>query len=149
MHRWKTQRTEHYTDSDGKSKTRTVTENHSEILMAISMPFALPLLSVGGGWGGKKVRFESEEFNDRFTVRTDTPKFAYDVIHPRTMEFLMAAPPPGFRIEGQQMRFSVSEHDTELIGSCADFAHAFLARIPSFVWKDLQVTPPRFRALVA
>ena len=50
------------------------------------MPFSLPLLSVGGGWGGKKVRFESEDFNDRFTVRTDTPKFAYDVIHPRTME---------------------------------------------------------------
>jgi hypothetical protein len=23
------------------------------------------MLSVGGGWGGKKVRFESEEFNDR------------------------------------------------------------------------------------
>jgi hypothetical protein len=149
VHTWKTQRTEHYTDSNGKSQTRTVTENHSEILMAVTMPFSLPLLSVGGGWGGKKVRFESEDFNDRFTVRTDTPKFAYDVIHPRTMEFLMAAPPPGFRIEGQQMRFSVSEHDTELIGYCADFAHAFLGRIPSFVWKDLQVTPPRFRAVVA
>jgi hypothetical protein len=34
------------------------------------------LISVGGGSGGKKVRFESEEFNDRFTVRTDDAKFA-------------------------------------------------------------------------
>jgi hypothetical protein len=66
------------------------------------------------------------------------------------MEWLMADPPPGFKIEGQVMRFSVSKHDTEIIGCCADFAHTFLARIPSFVWKDRQITPPRFReALVS
>ena len=145
IHRWKTQRTETYTDSNGRSRTRTVTENHSEVVTAIMMPFSFPILSVGGGWGGKKVRFESEEFNDRFTVRTENPKFASDVIHPRTMEFLMAAQPPGFRIAGNGMRFSVDKHDTELIGFCADFAHEFFGRVPSFVWKNLQITPPTFR----
>jgi hypothetical protein len=147
IHRWKTQRTETYTDSDGKTQTRTVNENHSEVLTAIRMPFSFPMLCVGGGWGGKKVRFESEDFNDRFTVRTDSPKFASDVIHPRTMEFLMAVQPPGFRIEGNGMRFSVDKHDTQLIGFCADFAHEFLGRVPSFVWKDLQITPPVFRRM--
>lgn len=58
IHRWKTRRTETYTDSHGRTQTRTVTENHSEILTAITMPFSFPLISVGGGWGGKKVRFE-------------------------------------------------------------------------------------------
>jgi hypothetical protein len=147
IHRWKTQRTETYTDSNGRTQTRTVTENHSEVVTAIMMPFSFPMLSVGGGWGGKKVRFESEEFNDRFTVRTDNPKFASDVIHPRTMEFLMAAQPPGFRIAGNGMRFSVDKHDTELIGFCADFAHEFFGRVPSFVWKNLQITPPTFRRM--
>jgi hypothetical protein len=147
IHRWKTQRTETYTDSEGRTQTRTVTDDHSEILTAITMPFAFPMLSVGGGWGGKRVHFESEEFNDRFTVRTDNPKLASDVIHPRTMEFLMAVRPPGFRIEGNGMRFSVDKHDTQLIGFCADFAHEFFARVPSFVWKDLQITPPAFRRL--
>jgi hypothetical protein len=147
IHRWKTQRTETYTDSNGRTQTRTVTENHSEVVTAIMMPFSLPMLSVGGGWGGKKVRFESEEFNDRFTVRTDNPKFASDVIHPRTMEFLMAAQPPGFRIAGNGMRFSVDKHDTQLIGFCADFAHEFFRRVPSFVWKNLQITPPTFRRM--
>jgi hypothetical protein len=90
IHRWKTQRTETYADSNGRTQTRTVTDNHSEALTAITMPFSFPLISVGGGWGGKKVRFESEEFNDRVTVRTEDAKFASDVIHPRTMEFLMA-----------------------------------------------------------
>jgi hypothetical protein len=149
VHRWKTRRTETYTDSDGHTQTRTVTEDHSEILTAITMPFSFPLISVGGGWGGKKIRFESEEFNDRFTVRTNDPKFASDVIHPRTMEFLMALEPPGFRIEGDLMRFQVDKHDTQLIGFCADFAHEFFSRVPSFVWKDLQITPPAFRRMPA
>ena len=147
IHRWQTQRTESYTDSEGRTRTRTVTENHSEIVTAIAMPFSFPLISVGGGWGGKKVRFESEEFNDRFTVRTNSPKFASDIIHPRTMEFLMAVQPPGFRIENNGMRFQVDKHDTQLIGFCADFAHEFFSRIPSFVWKDLQITPPVFRRM--
>ena len=149
VHRWKTQRTETYTDSDGHTQTRTVTEDHSEILTAITMPFSFPLISVGGGWGGKKIRFASEEFNDRFTVRTNDPKFASDVIHPRTMEFLTAVEPPGFRVEGDVMRFQVDKHDTQLIGFCADFAHEFFSRVPSFVWKDLQITPPAFRRMPA
>jgi hypothetical protein len=147
IHRWKTQRTETYTDSEGRTRSRTVTENHSELLTAIMMPFSFPLISVDGGGGGKTVRFESEDFNDRYTVRTDDPKFASDVIHPRTMEFLMAMQPPGFRIEDNLMRFSVEKHDTQLVGFCADFAHEFLSRVPSFVWKDLQVTPPDFRRM--
>jgi hypothetical protein len=80
-------------------------------------------------------------------VRTDNPTFASDVIHPRTMEFLMAVQPPGFRIEGDAMRFSVDKHDTQSIGFCADFAHEFFGRVPSFVWKDLQINPPAFRPM--
>lgn len=147
IHRWKTERTETYTDSEGHSETRTVTEDHSEIVTAVGMPFTFPLLSVGGGWGGRKIRFESEEFNERFTVRADDAKFASDVIHPRTMEFLMARQPPGFRIQADVMRFSVDKHDTELIGFCADFAHEFFAGVPSFVWKNLQIIPPEFRRM--
>jgi hypothetical protein len=144
IHRWKTQRTETYTDSNSRTQTRTVTDNRSEALTAITMPFSFPLISVGGGWGGKKVRFESEEFNDRVTVRIEDAKFVSDVIHPRTMEFLMAVQPPGFRIEGDVMRFSVDKHDTQLIGLCADFAHEFFGRVPSFVWKNLQSRRPPF-----
>jgi hypothetical protein len=59
----------------------------------------------------------------------------------------MAAQPRGFRIEGSVMRFSVDKHDTQLIGFCADFAHEFLSRVPSFVWKNLQITPPAFRRM--
>jgi hypothetical protein len=45
------------------------------------------------------------------------------------------------------MRFDVNKHDTEVIGFCADFAHEFFGRVPSYVWKDLQITPPAFRRM--
>jgi len=145
VHRWKTTRTVTSTDSQGRSHTRTVTDHHQETLAAVTLPFALPLLTLDGGWGGERVRFESEEFNDRFTIRAANARFAYDVIHPRTMEFLMAVRPPPFRMDGWVVRFTVAGHDSLALGFCADFAHGFLARVPSFVWDDLRVTPPPFR----
>ena len=57
----------------------------------------------------------------------------------------MQALPPGFVINGPVMRFEVPKHHTETIGFCADFAHDFLSRVPSFVWQDRQITPPPFR----
>ncbi|GAA1852955.1 hypothetical protein ACFFOM_16225 [Microlunatus capsulatus] len=146
VHRWKTTRTETTTDGEGRTRTRTVTDHHDEVVAGVWLPFVLPQLSIDGGWGGERVRFESEEFNDRFKVRSASPKLAYDVIHPRTMEFLMAVRPPGIQFEGDLVRFLVSSHDTETLGFCADFAQDFLARVPSFVWADLGVTPPAFRA---
>jgi hypothetical protein len=149
VHRWQTTRTETYTDSEGKTQTRTVTDQQEENVAAVRLPVPFPQLSLNGGWGGQRVRFELEEFNDRFAVRTDRPKFAYDVVHPRMMEFLMAVDPPDFQITGQVMRFLVSKHDTVLLGTCADFAHEFLARFPSFVWDDLGIEPPPFRSAVS
>lgn len=145
VHHWKTSHTETTTDSEGRTQTRTVTDNHSETVCVLTMPFAFPLICTDGSGGGKRVRFESEAFNNRFKVKTNSPKFAYDVLHPRTMEFLMASEPPEFRLEDHQLRFSVPVHDTLLIGYCADFAHNFFSRVPSFVWANLGVTPPTFR----
>lgn len=80
-------------------------------------------------------------------MRTDNFELASDTTHPRPMEFLMSVQPPGFRIEGSLMRFSVDKHETQLIGFCTDLAHKFFSRVPSFVWRDLQITPPAFRRM--
>jgi hypothetical protein len=45
IHRWKTQRTETYTDSEGRTQTRTVADDHSEVVTAVTMPFFFPLHS--------------------------------------------------------------------------------------------------------
>ncbi len=144
VHRWATTRTETSTDSEGRTQTRTVTEHHDETVLGFWLPHPLPLLAVGRGfgWEGTKVGSESTDFDEAYPLRTDDPRFASDVIHPRQMEFLLHARPPAFRIEGRQLRFRVDEHDTLQIGRCADLAHGFLARIPGFVWKNLGVDPP-------
>lgn len=146
VHRWQTTRRETHTDSRGRRRTRTVTEHHDETVTGVRLPGELPQLSLNGGWGGRRVKFELEEFNSSFAVRTDNAKFASDVIHPRMMEWLMSVDPPAFEIVGRVMRFSPKRHDSLLIGRTADFAHEFLARVPSFVWRDLRVSPPRFRS---
>ena len=43
-------------------------------------------------FGFDDIDFESAEFSRRFYVKSPDKRWAYDVIHPRTMELLMAGP---------------------------------------------------------
>ncbi len=137
-HRWKTTRTESYTDSEGRTQTRTVTENHSEPILGFQLPIGMPRLQVGpkGVFGGG-ISFESQAFNEQFAVHAQDTKFAYDVLHPRQMEYLMADPPAPFQIEDDWAWFSPGEHSQPAIARSSEFFRGFLARIPRFVWRNL------------
>jgi hypothetical protein len=54
---------------------------------------------IAGAFGFDDIDFESAEFSRRFCVKSPDKKFAYDVIHPRMMEFLMAGDALGVDIE--------------------------------------------------
>lgn len=41
------------------------------------------------------IDFESAAFSERFHVTSSNKRFAFDIIHPRMMELLMSASPPG------------------------------------------------------
>ena len=86
---------------------------------------------------GRGISFESEAFNDQFAVTAQDTKFAYDVIHPRQMEYLMANPPASFRIADDWAWFSPGVHSQPAIAHSSLFLHGFLARIPRFVWRNL------------
>lgn len=51
-----------------------------------------------GGIGFDDIDFESEEFSRKFWVKSDEKKYAYDVIHPGMMEFLLRGPTPRVEI---------------------------------------------------
>ncbi|MFC0626476.1 hypothetical protein [Kribbella deserti] len=136
-HHWKTTRTETSTDSEGRTQTRTVVENHSEAMLGFQLPVAMPQLEVGRRVFGRGISFESEAFNDQFAVKAQHTKFAYDVIHPRQMEYLMANPPDPFRITGDWVWFAPSAHSHPVIARNSEFLRGFLARVPRFVWRDL------------
>jgi hypothetical protein len=134
-HHWKTTRTETYTDSEGRSQTRTVVENHSEPILGFQLPIRMPWLQVANR--GRGITFESEAFNKRFSVTAQDPKFAYDVIHPRQMEYLMANPPAPFRIVDDWVWFSTGVHNQPAIAHSSYFLRGFLSRIPRFAWRNL------------
>lgn len=143
-HEWKTDRTETYTDSEGHSHTRTVTDHHSEPVCGFLLPFDLPGLSVNGRRLGHKVAFESEAFNRAFTVRTEDPKFASDVIHPRTMEWLLSTVTRGWTVQQRVVVFEVEEHDQLLVDACEATLRGWLGRIPRFVWADHGLPVPLY-----
>ncbi|MEV6414244.1 hypothetical protein [Kribbella sp. NPDC051718] len=148
-HEWKTTRTESYTDSEGRSQTRQVTESHSEAVLGFQLPVRMPALSVGRRGFGRGISFESGAFNEKFKVTADDTKFAYDVIHPRQMEYLMADPPAPFEFDGDWVWFSPGQHSHEVIEHSSAFLNGFLARVPRFVWRNLGLPDTRYPALLS
>jgi hypothetical protein len=52
-----------------------------------------------GAIGFDDIDFESAEFSKKFYVMSPDKKFAYDVVHPRMMEFLLDSKAPAVDIE--------------------------------------------------
>lgn len=137
-HRWETVHTRTTSDSNGNSRTETYTVKHDEPILEVFLHRPFRELAVNMSGSGERVKFESLAFNKRFKVKVEDRKFGYDVIHPRQMEFLTAYPAPDFAISADgHMRFDVRDHEPRTINHHTNFAHGFLARVPSFVWKEL------------
>lgn len=87
----------HTTDSKGHSST-----HHHYFSVAIFIPnFSLQTLGIrrenfldnfAAMFGVNDIDFESGEFSRKFHVSATNKKYAYDVLHPRSMELLMKHP---------------------------------------------------------
>ncbi|GAA3104015.1 hypothetical protein JOF29_003565 [Kribbella aluminosa] len=146
-HHWTTTRTESYTDSNGNTQTRTVTEHHSEPVLGFQLPVRMPPLTVGRKGLSRGIEFESAAFNKQFAVFAQDAKYAYDVIHPRQMEYLMAAQGRPFRIEQDWVWFSPGEHSQPAIAHCSLYLRGFLGRVPRFVWRNLGLPDTPYPAI--
>jgi hypothetical protein len=131
------------TTSNGKTTQTTTYRFH---VTALALPAALPDLYVGrenvmtrlgGALGLDDIELESEDFNRRFRVQASSPKFAHDVLHPRTMHGLITADCPAFRIDGANvlMWCKGKASPQSLLGHLAAL-RGFVDGIPQFVWKD-------------
>jgi hypothetical protein len=96
-----------YKVSSGSGKSRSTTTYRFSYII-IHMPWRTPDLLIrreglldklAGAFGFADINFESEQFSRRFHVRSPDRKFAYDVIDPRMMEFLLSTNPPVIDIE--------------------------------------------------
>ena len=93
------------TSSNGK---QTTTHTYDFSYLIVHPPWDTPPLlirpegvfdKIKGMFGFDDIDFESAEFSRKFYVKSDDKRFAYDVLHPRMMEFLLAENPPMIDIE--------------------------------------------------
>jgi hypothetical protein len=139
------------TDSKGNRTTST----HRFGVYAVALPAYLPTLQVtregafrrlAGAMGlMRDIELESEDFNRAFSVRAADPKFASDVLSPRTMEFLLTVPDLQWRIEGTSILcWDTGRMQPEQIVVATAVLDRVTDGIPGFVWKDHGYNPPYY-----
>jgi len=110
-------------------------------LLLSSLPLELSpesaLTRIASHLGLGDVELESEDFNRRYRVATRDPKFAYDVLNPRTMAALLARPVLHMRLSGEDALCWESGRlePTDLLARLSTL-HVLINGIPSFVWSD-------------
>jgi hypothetical protein len=97
------------TEIPAGKRRQTITQVFSYLLLPMPVPAPPSELAirregvadkVAGAIGFSDINFESAEFSRKFYVRCRDKRFAYDVLHPRMMELLLAQTPPGVTMAG-------------------------------------------------
>lgn len=127
------------TSGSGKHR-RTHTHRFSYWIVHLTWPHCPPLSirpenvfdKIAGALGFDDIDFESEEFSRRFHVKSSDKKFAYDLIEPRMMEFLLPRLTTGLALEHGKLLLSDGSStwtSAEFTRQLA-FANEFLKRWP-------------------
>ncbi len=134
------------TNADGSTSTSTTT--HVFHVVSLTLPVALPALSLtreGVGsrlakkFGRDDIQFESEEFNKAWRVLGADKRFAHGVIHPQMIDLLMRPAVRGrpLHVDGNQLfTWSPGKHDLGAIEGRLTVLSDVVDRIPRFVWQD-------------
>lgn len=93
---------------------------------------------IAGAIGFDDIDFESKEFSSRYYVKSDDRKFAYDIIHPQMIEFLLRIPQvPFIEINGRHLAFYVSgKIKPEAYIGLYDFGRQFYQKTPNYVLEE-------------
>lgn len=139
----------HYqiTTSNGKS---TTTHTYRFSYLILGLPYArVPDLlirregmfdALGSLFGFDDIDFESAEFSRKYCVKSPDKRFAYGVIHPGMMEFLLSGDPPTIDIERGRCCLSDGKRtwSPEQFRAMLDWAQRFFNLWPDHVLCQLQ-----------
>lgn len=136
-----------YKETEGSGDDRR-TRTYPFTVVGLATPAPRPTLELSReSWGRRllglvgvrDLELESEEFNRTFRIRTEDDKFAYDILHPRMMAWMLAderARSVPFRFErGDLVVWTPGRVDVVRVGELLDYACDILDRTPDFVWK--------------
>ena len=133
----------HYETYSTDSKGRRQTHHHHFSCVILNSPIPLQELfirpegffdKVTELFGANDIDFESLEFSKKFFVKAPDKKWAFDVIHQRTMEFLLDAPRFTIQFERESAIVFRSNRFSPLeFGEAADVVLGIWERFPDYL----------------
>lgn len=134
-----------YKTGSGKNET-----SHSVGAVFAKVPLAFSPLQmrpegffdkVAGLMGFEDINFESEAFNRAYHVACKDRKLAYDLIHPRMIEYLLALPKYDWQLAGPYIVIRKTGHySIEELSAVMSAIEGFLAQVPNYVRQDIGLT---------
>jgi hypothetical protein len=127
-----------YTTGSGKHQA-----THRRTGVLADLPFHAPRLRIrpehlgdafAAALGFDDIDFESDLFNRKYHVSSDDKRFAYDVCHPRLMEFLVAAEGHCWELNGRRLLFfsnRMKDFDAFELEHALLLLDGFLDRLPA------------------
>jgi hypothetical protein len=136
----------HYETHSRDSKGRPQTHHHYFSFFILRLPAHFPELTIAREGifsklaqfvGYDDIDFESAEFSRKFCVRSRDKKFAYDICHPRMMEYLLANPDLNLEIEQDCLAlFFPSRLALEQIAPNLERLLQIRQQFPEYLWKS-------------
>lgn len=138
----------HYkiTRNNGKT-TSTTTYRISYLLVKLPFGRGLPSLALrnegfldklAGAIGFDDIDFESAEFSRRYHVGSSDRKFAYDVLHPQMIDWMLNINPPAFEISrGVLLLVADRRWSPPDFRGAKYWAEEFLKKWPDYLVRDL------------
>jgi hypothetical protein len=81
-----------------------------------------------------RVEFESMDFNNHFHVAANDPKWAFDVIHLRAMQYLLSAPRFTMQFDrGAVIAYRGGKFDVQTFEEAVSVVQGLLDRLPEYV----------------
>ena len=131
--------------TDSKGHRRTSHHHFSAVILSSELPLK-PLFIRPEGFfdkitefvGFDDIDFESVEFSRKFYVKAENRRWAYDIIHARTMEFLLDRPQFTIQfdrnhvIASRSARFGTRDFESAIKTVCG-----VLERMPNYLVKQL------------
>lgn len=138
----------HYETHSTNSKGQRQTHHHhfSAVIIRSELPLK-PLFIRPEGFfdklaefvGINDIDFESAEFSRKFYVKADDRRWAYDVIHQRTMELLLERPQFTIQFYGESVLvYRSSRFSTEQFEQALEIGCGILERFPDYLIKQIQ-----------
>jgi hypothetical protein len=136
----------HYVTGSGRSR-----QAHNISLIIVKSPILLERLLIrpetfvdkfAALAGFDDINFESAEFSRKFYVKSPNKKWAYDIIHPRMMEFLLSMPKFCIQFDllsvivYRDCRFSPKDFE-----AAVSLVNGIFERIPDYIVQDNKIQP--------